>query len=88
MRVRSGLQSGHPADFVFNCQMGRGRTTTGMVTACLIATTTTWEHEREGVLKEEEQNGNAFEHFDSIDGPSEEEAYLQGKIQGSFGDFL
>ncbi|GJJ08366.1 hypothetical protein Clacol_002580 [Clathrus columnatus] len=25
-------------DFVFNCQMGRGRTTTGMVAACLIST--------------------------------------------------
>ncbi|KAJ7300604.1 hypothetical protein DFH08DRAFT_828294 [Mycena albidolilacea] len=26
----------------FNCQMGRGRTTTGMVAACLISTTTNW----------------------------------------------
>ncbi|OJT02262.1 Paladin [Trametes pubescens] len=80
-RVRSGLQSGHAADFVFNCQMGRGRTTTGMVTACLIATTTTWEHEREAALQEDEQNANAFETYDSIDGPSEEEAYLQGEYK-------
>ncbi|EIW57292.1 uncharacterized protein TRAVEDRAFT_59033 [Trametes versicolor FP-101664 SS1] len=80
-RVRSGLQSGHAADFVFNCQMGRGRTTTGMVTACLIATTTTWEHEREAALQDDEQNANAFETYDSIDGPSEEEAYLQGEYK-------
>ncbi|KAI0768012.1 inositol hexakisphosphate-domain-containing protein [Trametes elegans] len=80
-RVRSGLQTGHAADFVFNCQMGRGRTTTGMVTACLIATTTTWEHERENALKDEEQSGNAFEQYDSMDGPSEEEAYLQGEYK-------
>ncbi|KAI0635643.1 inositol hexakisphosphate-domain-containing protein [Trametes polyzona] len=81
MRVRSGLQSGHSADFVFNCQMGRGRTTTGMVTACLIATTTTWEHEREDMLKDEDQSANALEQYDSIDGPSEEEAYLQGEYK-------
>ena len=58
--------------------MGRGRTTTGMVTACLIATTTTWEHEREEMLKEDEPNAHVLEQFDSMDGPSEEEAYLQG----------
>ncbi|KAI9061062.1 hypothetical protein FKP32DRAFT_1576534 [Trametes sanguinea] len=81
MRVRSGLKSGEPVDFVFNCQMGRGRTTTGMVTACLIATTMTWEHEREDALNDEDQNTNALEQYDSIDGPSEEEAYLQGEYK-------
>ncbi|KAI0360175.1 hypothetical protein OH77DRAFT_1394828 [Trametes cingulata] len=81
MRVRSGLQSEHASDFIFNCQMGRGRTTTGMVTACLIATTVTWEHERENLLKDEDQNANALEQYDSIDGPSEEEAYLQGEYK-------
>ncbi|WRT69446.1 uncharacterized protein IL334_006432 [Kwoniella shivajii] len=35
-RIAEGLQQG--TDFVFNCQMGRGRTTTGMTVACLIAT--------------------------------------------------
>lgn len=35
-RVVLGLKDG--ADFVFNCQMGRGRTTTGMSAACMIAT--------------------------------------------------
>ncbi|WWC93062.1 uncharacterized protein L201_008027 [Kwoniella dendrophila CBS 6074] len=34
-RVAEGLKQG--TDFVFNCQMGRGRTTTGMTVACLIA---------------------------------------------------
>lgn len=36
MRVATGLERG--SDFVFNCQMGRGRTTTGMIVASLIAT--------------------------------------------------
>ena len=76
--MRTGLQSGHSADFIFNCQMGRGRTTSEMVTACLIATTMTWEHEREETLQAEEQ-ANALDQYDSIDGPSEEEAYLQGE---------
>ena len=79
-RVSTGLQSGRPADFIFNCQMGRGRTTSGMITACLIATTMTWEHEKEETLQEDEdQSANALEQCDSIDGPSEEEAYLQGE---------
>ena len=78
-RVRTGLQSKHPADFIFNCQMGRGRTTSGMVTACLIATTMKWEHEKESQLEEEQSGTNALEYYDSIDGPSEEEAYLKGE---------
>ncbi|ODO07006.1 hypothetical protein I350_04372 [Cryptococcus amylolentus CBS 6273] len=35
-RITSGLREN--TDFVFNCQMGRGRTTTGMAVASLIAT--------------------------------------------------
>ncbi|KAI0649419.1 inositol hexakisphosphate-domain-containing protein [Trametes meyenii] len=80
-RVRSGMQIGEAADFVFNCQMGRGRTTTGMVTACLIATTTTWAHERESMFQDEEVGGSVLDQYDSIDGPSEEEAYLQGEYK-------
>ncbi|KAL7424934.1 hypothetical protein Q5752_000621 [Cryptotrichosporon argae] len=34
-RAVKGLEQG--ADFVFNCQMGRGRTTTGMIAATLVA---------------------------------------------------
>jgi Inositol hexakisphosphate len=72
-RIRTGLSVA--GDFVFNCQMGRGRTTTGMVTACLISTTSSW-------------NGNSFEFngeedeeegYDAMDGLSEEDAYLQGE---------
>ncbi|WVN86977.1 uncharacterized protein L203_102152 [Cryptococcus depauperatus CBS 7841] len=37
-RVAQGLTQG--TDFVFNCQMGRGRTTTGMTLASLVATIT------------------------------------------------
>lgn len=67
---------------MFNCQMGRGRTTTGMITACLIATTDNW-------TGREEENGAHIEDmmsgaYDSLDGPSEEEAYMQGKWSGPF----
>ena len=80
-RVRAGLASGEAADFVFNCQMGRGRTTTGMVTACLISTTTQWVHDLENVMLEDHADDDESEdRYDSIDGPSEEEAYLQGKL--------
>jgi hypothetical protein len=71
-RVRSGLSKA--GDFIFNCQMGRGRTTTGMVTACLISTTMNWEAE-----EDMSQEDTVLENYDSMDGPSEEEAYLQGK---------
>ncbi|KAJ7472784.1 inositol hexakisphosphate-domain-containing protein [Mycena latifolia] len=75
-RVTSGLtQAG---DFVFNCQMGRGRTTTGMVAACLIATTTMNWNGKEPKYDPEEV---APDSYDSMDGPSEEEAYLQGEYK-------
>jgi hypothetical protein len=70
-RVESGLDNA--TDFIFNCQMGRGRTTSGQIAASLIATTRRpdWRHSPafadEGVLTN-----------DSIDGPSEEEAYNEG----------
>lgn len=72
-RVRSGLDKA--GDFVFNCQMGRGRTTSGMVTACLIATVTYWDSLKVSNTPPEIA---VEEQYDSIDGPSEEEAYLQG----------
>lgn len=83
-RVRSGLVSGEAGDFIFNCQMGRGRTTTGMVTACLIATTMKWNHDLETSALSphaEEENQGGLEQYDMIDGPSEEEAYLQGEYK-------
>jgi hypothetical protein len=66
---------GSAGDFIFNCQMGRGRTTTGMVTACLIATVMNLESD--GWTPETEPDGIVGD-YDAIDGPSEEEAYLQG----------
>ncbi|KAF8176691.1 inositol hexakisphosphate-domain-containing protein [Mycena galopus ATCC 62051] len=60
-RVNSGLtQAG---DFVFNCQMGRGRTTTGMVAACLIATTMNWDGKEPKYDQED-----LAETYDSMDG--------------------
>lgn len=54
--------------------MGRGRTTTGMVTACLISSIMNWVGEGSVDVAEDVSMLN----YDSIDGPSEEEAYLQG----------
>lgn len=74
-RVRSGYPEA--GDFIFNCQMGRGRTTTGMVAACLISTIMNWQGE---VNDFEGQEDSYSTEYDSIDGPSEEQAYLQGQI--------
>ncbi|TFK69694.1 hypothetical protein BDN72DRAFT_767637 [Pluteus cervinus] len=72
-RVRSGMSQA--GDFIFNCQMGRGRTTTGMVTACLISSTMNWQSHADEVLDSDDAIPDIF---DSLDGPSEEEAYLHG----------
>jgi hypothetical protein len=48
-----------------------------MVTACLISTIMNWQGE-ENVLDAQEDPSSI--EYDSIDGPSEEEAYLQGLI--------
>ncbi|KAK0446168.1 inositol hexakisphosphate-domain-containing protein [Armillaria borealis] len=74
-RVKSGLSKA--GDFIFNCQMGRGRTTTGMVTACLISTIMNWNSQANDILSHDEAAGV----FDSIDGYSEEEAYRQGEYK-------
>ncbi|KAH0833089.1 inositol hexakisphosphate-domain-containing protein [Lanmaoa asiatica] len=74
-RVRLGYSQA--GDFIFNCQMGRGRTTTGMVTACLISTVMNWVGEESVDVAEDMSMLN----YDSIDGPSEEEAYLQGEYK-------
>ncbi|KAF5367062.1 hypothetical protein D9758_003884 [Tetrapyrgos nigripes] len=80
-RVRSNLNNA--GDFVFNCQMGRGRTTTGMVTACLISTTMNWDGvDQSDIMALARDDPNAsVENFDSMDGPSEEEAYKQGEYK-------
>jgi inositol hexakisphosphate len=74
-RVTSAYESA--GDFIFNCQMGRGRTTTGMVSACLIATAMNLKRdERTSEIEPDSIVGD----YDTIDGPSEEEAYLQGNV--------
>ncbi|KAG2359074.1 inositol hexakisphosphate-domain-containing protein [Suillus spraguei] len=75
-RVRSGYPEAD--DFIFNCQMGRGRTTTGMVTACLISTTMNWQGEENYIDGHEDPDSVEY---DSIDGPSEEQAYRQGEYK-------
>ncbi|KAJ7592850.1 inositol hexakisphosphate-domain-containing protein [Mycena floridula] len=75
-RIRTGLSQA--GDFIFNCQMGRGRTTTGMVTACLISTMFNWESQKSELLEMED---SMTDNYDSMDGPSEEEAYRQGEYK-------
>ncbi|KAH6913140.1 inositol hexakisphosphate-domain-containing protein [Coprinopsis sp. MPI-PUGE-AT-0042] len=75
--VESGLSVA--GDFIFNCQMGRGRTTTGMITACLIASTRNWQDK--GNDDHVVDDGAAMEIYDPMDGPSEEEAYLAGEYK-------
>ncbi|KIY43759.1 hypothetical protein FISHEDRAFT_51969 [Fistulina hepatica ATCC 64428] len=75
-RVKSTFSGS--GDFIFNCQMGRGRTTTGMVTACLIAMTMDWDRQKELLLEDDE---SSLELYNSMDGPSEEEAYLEGEYK-------
>jgi len=74
---RVTLAYGSAGDFIFNCQMGRGRTTTGMITACLIATSMNLKREEcvSGIDPD-----SIGEDYDAVDGPSEEEAYLQGTV--------
>ncbi|KAF5341719.1 hypothetical protein D9611_001925 [Ephemerocybe angulata] len=74
-RVQSNIDVA--GDFIFNCQMGRGRTTTGMVSACLVASTLNWEHKNEAVVEEQP----LLDVYDPMDGPSEEEAYLAGEYK-------
>ena len=56
--------------------MGRGRTTTGMITACLISSTMNWQSSENYALSDDEL---MLDMYDAIDGPSEEEVYLAGE---------
>ncbi|KAF9526356.1 inositol hexakisphosphate-domain-containing protein [Crepidotus variabilis] len=88
-RVRAGISESHAGDFVFNCQMGRGRTTTGMITACLISSTIDWVKNRKDLedgkfTQSTEEDGNDCANmyaYDSMDGPSEDEVYLAGEYK-------
>ncbi|KAI6025906.1 inositol hexakisphosphate-domain-containing protein [Pisolithus orientalis] len=75
-RVRLGYSQA--GDFIFNCQMGRGRTTSGMVTACLISTIMNWSRD---IHLDDTSDDVDITAYDMIDGPSEEEAYLQGEYK-------
>jgi len=62
-----------------NCQMGRGRTTTGMVSACLIATISSYDVSK-GLGEEPKTDAGSPLLEDMMFGDgSEEEAYLQGQ---------
>ncbi|KAF5391632.1 hypothetical protein D9757_002462 [Collybiopsis confluens] len=83
-RVRANMSDA--GDFVFNCQMGRGRTTTGMISACLVSSTLEWNPVSEegndlmAIAQDDfEESQEGF--FNSMDGPSEEEAYRQGEYK-------
>lgn len=73
----------HDGDVIIqNCQMGRGRTTTGMVAASLIATVSAYDLTKGAGSESPEENespGNLPGFlFEGQEG-SEEEAYLQGR---------
>ncbi|KAG8824150.1 hypothetical protein FRC17_009172 [Serendipita sp. 399] len=76
-RVKSGLSTA--GDLVFNCQMGRGRTTTGMVCASLVATVLYGDYR----LEANAGNGSESPPLPIIDGDgaSEETAYLNGEYK-------
>ena len=69
---------------IFACYLGDVTndgvgTTTGMVVACLVASTANWDKTQDTLPSPEE---NGLDVYDTIDGPSEEEAYLQGEFSG------
>lgn len=85
-RVNEALQADF-AHLVFNCQMGRGRTTTGMVAAMLVANILARKDagagDPSGSIISEAQGMSAFssvhgEMLDSWDG-RDVDPYLQGK---------
>jgi len=74
-RVRTSMD--YAGDLIFNCQMGRGRTTTGMVAACLISTILTQELPQSATILEQ----NDSDLIDVDDGPSAEEVYSKGEYK-------
>ncbi|CUA76059.1 Paladin [Danio rerio] [Rhizoctonia solani] len=90
-RVEAGLKVA--GDLVFNCQMlcvsfsfsrvliidRRGRTTTGMVAACLISTVASCDVTV--ASQAEDESSTATSHYDPVDGSYEEEAYLRGEYK-------
>lgn len=76
-RVEAGLKVA--GDLIFNCQMGRGRTTTGMIAACLISTIASCDVTV--ALRDEDEPFAVHSHYDTVDGSYEEEAYLRGEYK-------
>lgn len=73
-RVEAGYRDA--GDLIFNCQMGRGRTTTGMVAACLISTVASRDVTRDAAKTDDESSLM----YDRDDG-YEEAAYLNGEYK-------
>ncbi|WVF68673.1 hypothetical protein IAT40_003444 [Kwoniella sp. CBS 6097] len=71
-RIAAGMDQG--TDFVFNCQMGRGRTTTGMTVASLIATIANDIQVLDMEYDEEEEG-------DDLEGMPERTQYLNGEYK-------
>ncbi|KAG8865965.1 hypothetical protein FRC20_009226 [Serendipita sp. 405] len=78
-RVKLGL--GKAGDLVFNCQMGRGRTTTGMVCASLVATVLYGDYRLEANSQTVGTESDELEPPSMTDGVSEETAYLNGEYK-------
>ncbi|KAG9052633.1 hypothetical protein FS842_009475 [Serendipita sp. 407] len=76
--VKEGYKAG---DLVFNCQMGRGRTTTGMVCASLVATVLYGDYRLEANSQTVGTESDELEPPSMTDGVSEETAYLNGEYK-------
>ncbi|CAK5269481.1 unnamed protein product [Mycena citricolor] len=75
-RVSQALEA--DGELVFNCQMGRGRTTTGMVAACLVASVSAGTFAAGAAVDPADPaSSGASGGWDAMDGPSEEEVYQQ-----------
>lgn len=51
-----------------------------MVSACLVATISAYNGRIEELVVSNEPDGEEPPYYDPLDGPSEEEAYLQGQL--------
>lgn len=76
-RVSNGLNKQHATQFAWNCQMGRGRTTTGMVAAALVANILYSNHSSQDLT------ASFVTSFDDVEANTkwdsrEQDPYLQG----------
>ncbi|KAH7106320.1 inositol hexakisphosphate-domain-containing protein [Auriculariales sp. MPI-PUGE-AT-0066] len=76
-RVKQGVKDA--GDLVFNCQMGRGRTTSGMVVASLVSTILELPKGWEAVEQDEPEEDADL--YDLIEGFSDEQVYLSGEYK-------